>query len=107
VTAASAQLLASPDFKDLFYIQRFITRAHMETIIDSLQSTVQTRVSSSQETRLALFTLFIVAILFLFVIVWIPFINGLSTEVHQTKRLLLLIPVELLMNLKNVATLLS
>jgi hypothetical protein len=33
----------------------------------------------------------------LFVIVWLPFINGLSTEVHQTKRILLL----------NVALLLS
>jgi hypothetical protein len=39
--------------------------------------------------------------------VWIPFINGLSTEVHQTKRLLMIIPIEYLMNLKNVASLLN
>lgn len=65
------------------------------------------QVSSSMETRLAVFTLFIVALLFLFVIVWIPFINGLSTEVHLTKRILLLIPIELLMGLKNVAALLT
>lgn len=63
--------------------------------------------SNSLETRLAVFTLFIVALLFLFVIVWIPFINGLSTEVHQTKRILLLIPIEMLMGLKNVASLLT
>jgi hypothetical protein len=59
------------------------------------------------ETRLSIFTIFIVALLFLFVVVWIPFINGLSTEVHQTKRILLLIPIELLMGLKNVAALLA
>jgi hypothetical protein len=43
----------------------------------------------------------------LFVIVWLPFINGLSTEVHQTKRILLLIPIELLIGMKNVALLLG
>jgi hypothetical protein len=57
--------------------------------------------------RLAIFTLFIVALLFLFVVVWLPFINGLSTEVHQTKRILLLIPIELLVGMKQVAMLLS
>lgn len=79
----------------------------METVIKTLQDSIQLNVSSTLETRLAIFTLFIVALLFLFVIVWIPFINGLSTEVHQTKRILLLIPIELLMGLKNVATLLN
>jgi len=49
----------------------------------------------------------VVALLFLFVVVWIPFINGLTTEVHQTKRILLLIPIELLVGMKNVAILLS
>jgi len=48
-----------------------------------------------------------VALLFLFVVVWLPFINGLSTEVHQTKRILLLIPIELLVGMKQVAMLLN
>ncbi len=39
--------------------------------------------------------------------VWLPFINGLSTEVHQTKRILMLIPVELLAGMKQVAVLLD
>lgn len=47
------------------------------------------------------------ALLFLFVIVWLPFINGLSTEVHQTRRILLLIPIELLIGMKQVNTLLN
>ena len=79
----------------------------MENLVSTLQSSIQTSVSSSQETRLAIFTLFIVALLFLFVVVWLPFINGLSTEVHQTKRILLLIPIELLIGMKQVAMLLS
>ena len=79
----------------------------MENLVSTLQSSIQTSVSSSQETRLAIFTLFIVALLFLFVVVWLPFINGLSTEVHQTKRILLLIPIELLVGMKQVAMLLS
>ncbi len=73
----------------------------------TLQDTLQTSVSSSTETRLAIFTLFIVALIFLFVIVWLPFINGLATEVHQTKRILMLIPIELLGGMKNVAMLLQ
>jgi hypothetical protein len=48
-----------------------------------------------------------VALLFLFMIVWLPFINGLSTEVHQTKRILLLIPIELLVGMKQVNVLLN
>jgi hypothetical protein len=59
------------------------------------------------ETRLAIFTLFIVLLLFLFVVVWLPFINGLATEVHQTKRILLLIPLELLIGMKQVSMLLQ
>ena len=59
------------------------------------------------ETRLAIFSMFIVLLLFLFVIVWLPFINGLATEVHQTKRILLLIPIELLVSMKQVSMLLQ
>ena len=51
--------------------------------------------------------MFVVLLLLLFVVVWLPFINSLSTEVHQTKRILLIIPLELLMGLKNVAALLN
>ena len=72
-----------------------------------MQDSVQSSIASQLDTRLAIFTLFIVALVFLFVIVWIPFINGLTTEVNQTKKLLLLIPVELLSGLKNVALLLK
>jgi hypothetical protein len=79
----------------------------MENLVSNLQAALQTSVSSSQETRLAIFTLFIVALLFLFVIVWLPFINGLSTEVHQTKRILLLIPIELLSGMKQVNMLIN
>jgi hypothetical protein len=99
--------LNSGDLTELFSIQRFIISTHMENLVSTLQSSIQTSVSSSQETRLAIFTLFIVALLFLFVVVWLPFINGLSTEVHQTKRILLLIPIELLVGMKQVAMLLS
>ena len=80
---------------------------HMESVVQQLQNSVQSSVSSAMETRLAIFTMFIVLLLLLFVTVWVPFINGLSTEVHQTKRILLLIPLELLMGLKNVAVLLN
>jgi hypothetical protein len=59
------------------------------------------------ETRLAIFSMFIVLLLFLYVIVWLPFINGLATEVHQTKRILLLIPIELLVSMKQVSMLLQ
>jgi hypothetical protein len=34
--------------------------------------------------------------------VWLPFINGLSTEVNQTKRILLLIPIEMLIKIKGI-----
>ena len=79
----------------------------MQNVVQELQNSIQLSISNTLETRLAIFTLFIVLLLLLFVVVWIPFINGLSTEVHQTKRILLLIPIELLMGLKNVATLLN
>jgi len=59
------------------------------------------------ETRLAIFSMFIVLLLLLYVIVWLPFINGLATEVHQTKRILLLIPIELLVSMKQVSMLLK
>lgn len=49
--------------------------------------------------------MFIILLLLLFVIVWLPFINALSNELHQTKKILLVIPLELLVNMKNVASL--
>lgn len=47
------------------------------------------------------------ALLLLFVIVWLPFINGLSTEVNQTKRILLLIPIEMLVKIKGIEHIIS
>jgi hypothetical protein len=79
----------------------------MESLLSTLQSSLQASVTSSMETRLTIFTLFIVLLLFLYVIVWLPFINGLATEVHQTKRILLLIPIELLVSMKKVSMLLK
>jgi hypothetical protein len=79
----------------------------MESLLSTLQSSLQASVTSSMETRLTFFTLFIVLLLFLYVIVWLPFINGLATEVHQTKRILLLIPIELLVSMKKVSMLLK
>jgi len=52
---------------------------------------------------MAFFVVFIVMLLLLYVIIWLPFVNGLTNDILHTKKMLMLIPLELLLNMKSVA----
>ena len=42
-----------------------------------------------------------------FVLLWLPFVNQLTNEVYQTKKILLVIPLELLINMKSLSNIFS
>lgn len=59
------------------------------------------------EIRLTLLLIYIVLFMVIYVIVWLPLINGLNNEVFKTKRVLLIIPIELLVSMKSLDFLLD
>eukprot|EP00347_Sterkiella_histriomuscorum_P005463 403356519 len=101
------KILNSQDIREVFLIQRFILSQKMQAIVQTLQDTIQTNINSTLELRLAFFCLFIIFLLMFFVLLWLPFVNQLTNEVYQTKKILLVIPLELLVNMKSLANLFS
>ena len=50
---------------------------------------------------------FICVISFLFFVLWIPFIKRLSTIIYKTKKMLMIIPKDILMNISCIYSLLD
>jgi len=86
---------------------RYLIEPQMTVLIKELNTGFQGDVTSRLERRLAVFIVFIILMLILFVVVWLPFINNLSREVVKTKKILLIIPLELLAHMKSVTKLIS
>ena len=54
-----------------------------------------------------MFIVFIIVILIAFIIFWLPLINSLNYQISKTKLMLMIIPLEVLMKIKNVAKVLQ
>ena len=100
-------LVASSVLLELFEIQRFIVEGQISGLVAVLQASIQSQIQVGLEERLAVFCLFVVLLLLLFVIVWLPFVNSMASEIHQTKKVLLIVPLEILVNMRNVSQLLN
>jgi hypothetical protein len=46
-------------------------------------------------------------VLIAFIIFWLPFLNGLNLQIYKTKLMLMIIPLEVLIKIKNVAKVLQ
>lgn len=50
---------------------------------------------------------FLVIILLAYVSVWIPLVSSLNNDIYKTKLMLMIIPLEILMKMKNVSKVLQ
>jgi len=53
------------------------------------------------------FICFLIAILIAFFLFWLPFLNDLNYQIYKTKLMLMIIPLEILMKIKNVSKVLQ
>ena len=49
-----------------------------------------------------LLILFLIVLLLAYVSIWIPLMNALNNQIYKTKLMLMIIPLEILMRMKNV-----
>jgi len=59
------------------------------------------------EQKIAIFSCFLIFVLFAFFLFWLPFLNGLNYQIYKTKLMLMIIPLEILMKIKNVGKVLK
>ena len=59
------------------------------------------------ERKIAIFICFLIVLFFGFFLFWIPFLNGLNLQIYKTKLMLMIIPLEVLMKIKNVGKVLQ
>ena len=79
----------------------------MRELIDKMSDTIQAAYKFMSERKIALFIVFLIVILIAFILFWIPFLNGLNYQIYKTKLMLMIIPLEILMKIKNVGKVLQ
>jgi hypothetical protein len=50
---------------------------------------------------------FLIVVLLAYVSIWIPLVHSLNNEIYKTKLMLMIIPLEILMRMKNVGKVLQ
>lgn len=51
--------------------------------------------------------MFVIVVLISFILFWLPFLNGLNYQIYKTKLMLMIIPLEVLVKIKNVTKVLQ
>lgn len=74
----------------------------MRNLVSQLGDSIQKEFSFRIERKIAIFIVFVIVILFSFIVFWLPWLNGLNLQIYKTKLMLLIIPLEVLMKIKNV-----
>lgn len=88
-------------------IQNHVNQNIMRGLVSTLSTTIQEEFSFRTERKLAIFIVFLIVVLIGFIIFWLPFLNGLNYQIYKTKLMLMIIPLEVLLKIKNVGKVLQ
>ena len=75
----------------------------MRELVTTLTNDIVDEFSYRIERKLAIFIVFLIVILLGFIVFWLPFLNGLNLDIYKTKLMLMIIPLEVLLKMKNVS----
>lgn len=79
----------------------------MRSLVAQLGTSIQTEFSFRTERKIAIFIVFLIVVLIAFIVFWLPFLNGLNLQIYKTKLMLMIIPLEVLIKIKNVGKVLQ
>jgi hypothetical protein len=79
----------------------------MRSLVSQLSTSIQAEFSFRTERKIAIFIVFLIVVLIAFIVFWLPFLNGLNLQIYKTKLMLMIIPLEVLIKIKNVGKVLQ
>lgn len=79
----------------------------MSNLVSTLSTSIQSEYSLFLERKIAIFICFLIVLLIAFFLFWLPFLNNLNSQIYKTKLMLMIIPLEILMKIKNVGKVLQ
>ncbi len=79
----------------------------MRQLVSTLNASIIENLNNSLQERLFLLILFLIVILLSYVSIWVPLVNSLNNQIYKTKLMLMIIPLEILMRMKNVGKVLQ
>jgi hypothetical protein len=79
----------------------------MRELVSSLSVSIQEEFQFRTERKIAIFIVFLIVVLISFILFWLPFLNGLNYQIYKTKLMLMIIPLEVLIKIKNVGKVLQ
>lgn len=88
-------------------VQNFVTQKFMRDLVSSFSSSIQAEFQFRTERKIAIFIVFLIVVLIAFIVFWLPFLNGLNFQIYKTKLMLMIIPLEVLIKIKNVGKVLQ
>jgi cytochrome c biogenesis protein CcdA len=107
LTALKVTMMNSPDIIDTYILQRYFVEPQMRRLVSSLNSSIIDGLNSLIQRTLFLLIFFLILLLLAYVAVWIPLVNQLNTQINKTKLMLMIVPIELLMKMKNIGKVLQ
>lgn len=88
-------------------IQNKFIQTFMRMLIDTFAKDLNNTLDARAQNRIFLLILFLILILLAYVALWIPLVNSLTSQIYKTKLMLMIIPLEILMRMKNVGKVLQ
>ena len=79
----------------------------MRSLTSDFSSSIIGALSDRLQNRLFLLILFLILLLLGYVALWLPLVNSLTSQIYKTKLMLMIIPLEILMRMKNVGKVLQ
>ena len=77
---------------------KIILRFLMEQQLDTMKSTYATTMNN----RLTLYVCFVILLMLIYVFFWLPIVGQLNLNLYKIKRMLAIIPLEIIQNNKNI-----
>ena len=88
-------------------MHHYFTEVFMRQLVQSLTDTVVSWLDTRIQRTLFLLIFFLILLMLAYVSVWIPLINQLNAQINKTKLMLMIVPIEILMRIKNVGKVLQ
>lgn len=104
---APVNIFNSPDYFTFVFMLRFIIIPAFMSILNNLYYAIEYEAKIVEKVILVLISFYLVSYLVVYISIWKPFEMRLNNAIYKTKNMLSIIPIEVLVSIKNIDVLLE
>ena len=98
----SYEILSGTLLKDIRLLMHYYLSPLYNLLRQEIKQGIEDKLKFEMNFRLILFIVFLVVVIFAYLLVWIPKQNKINDEIFRTKKLLEIIPMEILEKIESL-----